>query len=131
MGGSGPGETAAGDRVPCPPQPRFPTRIEQDPCRGCGVCCSYFRVSFFFGELDCEPGGTVPADMTVQAGPFLACMKGTEHGNGRCIALTAENRCAIYQKRPSSCRDFPALVNGARNPKCIALRRRFGIAEPG
>ena len=90
------------------------------PCADCGVCCRSFRVSFYHGEPQ------VPAEMTVQITPFLACMKGTEHGSGPCIALR-DNLCSIYSNRPSICRDFPAVIDGARNPKCVELRAKFGI----
>lgn len=91
-----------------------------NPCTDCGVCCRSFRVAFYHGEPQ------VPAELTVQVSPFLACMKGTEHGSGPCVALR-DNRCSIYSNRPSICRDFPAVIDGARNPKCVELRARFGI----
>lgn len=103
-----------------------------NPCFGCGACCQHFRISFYHGELDSQPGGYVPADMTVQLTPFRACMKGTEAG-GRCIALQDDTRCSIYEQRPSVCREFPVYMpDGTMNPKCMALRILFGIDEnPG
>jgi Fe-S-cluster containining protein len=99
-----------------------------NPCFGCGACCRHFRVSFYHGELDTQPGGYVPSDMTVQLTPFRACMKGTESGGGRCIALQEDTRCSIYQNRPSVCREFPAFMpDGAMNPHCLLLRARLGI----
>ena len=47
-----------------------------NPCNGCSACCRHFRVSFYHGEMDTQPGGHVPADMTAQLTPFRACMKG-------------------------------------------------------
>jgi uncharacterized protein len=100
-----------------------------NPCSGCGVCCRHFRVSFYHGELDTQPDGYVPAEMAIQLTPFRACMKGTEAGSGRCIALQEDTRCGIYAQRPSVCREFPALMpDGAMNPECLVLRARFGIS---
>lgn len=100
-----------------------------NPCFGCGACCRHFRVSFYHGELDTQPGGYVPAELAVQVTPFRACMKGTEAGHGRCIAHQGDGRCAIYDKRPSTCREFPAYMeDGAMNPECLRLRAIHGIA---
>ncbi len=99
-----------------------------NPCFGCGVCCRHFRVSFYHGELDTQPGGYVPADMTSLVTPFRACMKGTEAGHGQCIAQQPDGRCGIYDKRPSVCREFPAfLADGSINPECLRLRAMYGI----
>ncbi len=100
-----------------------------DPCRDCGACCQTLRVSFYHGELDTQPNGFVPADLAVQLGPFRACMKGTQWGGGRCLALTEDKRCSIYEHRPTPCRDFPAIVDGALNPKCLELRKSCGIRQ--
>lgn len=103
-----------------------------DPCVGCGCCCKFFRVSFYHGELDTQPGGYVPAALTTAITPFRVCMKGTESGEGRCISLQADNRCSIYEKRPSVCREFPALLeDGSLNPECVRLKRLFSLPVPG
>jgi Fe-S-cluster containining protein len=100
-----------------------------NPCFGCGCCCRHFRVSFYHGELDTQPGGYVPAALTQQVTPFRACMKGTEAGRGQCVARQDDGRCAIYDKRPSVCREFPAyLEDGSMNPECLRLRALYGIA---
>ncbi len=99
-----------------------------NPCFGCGACCRHFRVSFYHGELDTQPGGYVPAALTVPVTPFHACMKGTESGKGRCVAYGEDGRCAIYPLRPSACREFPAfLEDGSMNPECLRLRALYGI----
>ena len=99
-----------------------------NPCFGCGACCSHFRVSFYHGELDTQPGGIVPAELAAPVTPFRACMKGTEAGQGRCIALGADGRCSIYEKRPSVCREFPVFMeDGRMNPECLRLRAMYGI----
>lgn len=100
----------------------------ENPCIGCGACCRHFRVSFYCGELDTQPGGHVPADMTLQITPFRACMKGTESGHGRCMALQNDGLCGIYALRPSVCREFPVYMeDGAMNPDCLRLRAVYGI----
>lgn len=99
-----------------------------NPCLGCGACCRHYRVSFYCGELDSQPGGHVPADMTVKLTPFRACMKGTETGLGRCMALLDDQRCEIYAQRPSVCREFPVwMEDGSMNPDCLRLRALHGI----
>src|SRR5689334_9190986 len=89
-------------------------------CQGCAACCRAFRVSFYHGET------RVPEAMTLRISPFLVCMKGTERGNGPCIALR-DGLCTIYGNRPSTCRDFPVLVDGRWNPGCVEVRRKLGI----
>jgi len=101
----------------------------KNPCVGCSVCCRHFRVSFYFGELDTQAGGHVPADMAAQISPFRACMKGTESGHGRCVALQHDGLCGIYSQRPSVCREFPVFMeDGSMNPDCLRLRALHGIA---
>lgn len=98
------------------------------PCNDCGACCRHFRVSFYQGELDTFPGGLVPVALTTPVTPLLVCMRGTEQGNGQCIALQDDNRCAIYANRPSPCREFPVFLDdGSMNPKCLELRLRPGL----
>lgn len=99
-----------------------------NPCFVCGACCRHLRISFYHGELDTQPGGYVPAELATQLTPFRACMKGTESGGGRCVALTEDLRCAIYQQRPSVCREYPVFMpDGSMNPDCVRLRELFGI----
>jgi hypothetical protein len=88
----------------------------------------HYRVSFYQGEMDSQPGGYVPSDMAMSLTPFRACMKGTEQAPGRCIALGEDKLCTIYANRPSVCREFPALLeDGAQNPECIRLQALYGI----
>ena len=103
------------------------------PCSTCGACCSHYRVSFYFGELDDHPGGFIPSAMATDLGGFRACMSGTETG-GRCSALRGEIGSgpisgAIYDSRPSSCREFPVWEpDGSPNPSCQQLREKIGLA---
>ncbi len=102
-----------------------------NPCTGCAGCCRHFRVSCYHGELDTQPGGYVPAELTTQVTPFRVCMKGTETGGGRCVALQDDLRCSIYTRRPSVCREFSAFMpDGSRSPECARLRAMFGVADP-
>jgi hypothetical protein len=99
-----------------------------NPCLGCAVCCMHYRVSFYQGEMDSQPGGYVPSDMAISLTPFRACMKGTETAPGRCIALGEDKLCTIYEHRPSVCREFPALLeDSSQNPECIRLQALYGI----
>ena len=112
--------------------------VHTNPCLSCGACCAHFRVSFYCGEIAGDDGGTVPPELVSQVGPLRACMKGTEHGGQRCVALRGEIgaagiHCAIYEQRPSPCRDFPAWEeDGTPNPDCQKVRAKFGLpALPG
>ncbi|HEY9281121.1 MAG TPA: YkgJ family cysteine cluster protein [Eoetvoesiella sp.] len=104
-----------------------------NPCLSCGACCAHFRVSFYCGEIAGEGGGTVPAELVTQVSPLRGCMKGTEYGGQRCIALRGELgqpgiACAIYEQRPSPCREFPTwLDDGSPNPDCQRLRNAIGL----
>lgn len=105
-----------------------------NPCLECGACCSYYRVSFYCGELAGENGGWVPLEFVSQLSPLRACMKGTEMGHNRCIALKGELgrpgvACSIYEHRPSPCREFESwLPDGSPNPECQTLRASVGLA---
>lgn len=74
-----------------------------DLCTSCGACCSHYRVSFYWAE-------DVPEEFTLPLPPFRSCMKGTSSRPIRCIALTGNVgacvSCSIYDKRPSTCRNF-------------------------
>lgn len=104
-----------------------------NPCLDCGACCSHFRVSFYCGELAGENGGHVPVELVTQMSPLRACMKGTEMGGGRCISLRGELgkpgiHCAIYEDRPTPCREFDIwLPDGTPNPDCQRLRQALGL----
>lgn len=106
---------------------------DDGPCTSCGVCCAHYRVSFVAMEMDSSPGGTVPADLVSAVNSVMACMKGTEHGGGRCVALRGELGkpgigCAIYENRPSPCREFPVwMADGQPNPDCQRLRAAAGL----
>jgi Fe-S-cluster containining protein len=110
-----------------------PAHDPDNPCLSCGACCAHFRVSFYFGELDSQPGGWVPIALTRQINHFRAAMRGTESGAGRCAALGGEVgqpgvSCAIYTLRPSPCREFSAWEeDGTPSPQCQRLRIGLGL----
>ncbi|HVN47608.1 MAG TPA: YkgJ family cysteine cluster protein [Bacteroidota bacterium] len=84
--------------------------MHDNPCLQCGACCAAFRVSFFNGEADPNLGGVVPESLTEDLTPHICCMKGTNQSKPYCIALAGkvgvEVRCAIYERRSSTCRGF-------------------------
>jgi Fe-S-cluster containining protein len=109
------------------------THDEANPCLSCGACCQYFRVSMYMGEMASAPGGTVPDELVSRVNPYIVCMKGTESGHGRCIALRGEVgqpgvHCAIYAQRPSPCREYRVWSDdGSPNPDCQRLRGLIGL----
>lgn len=104
----------------------------KNPCKTCGVCCTHFRITFFYGECDSN-GGKVPTDLVIPINNNYVAMKGSEYG-GRCTALTGEIGknigCSIYENRPSSCRKFHVWDEfGTPNPKCQELREKAGLPQ--
>jgi Fe-S-cluster containining protein len=89
-------------------------------------------VSFYCGESDESPGGFVPAALTEKVHGQMLCMKGTNNYPPRCIALRGEVgkevSCAIYENRPTTCREFNEYeLDGTPNTRCFKLR---GITPP-
>lgn len=104
---------------------------ESSPCLSCGACCSTFRVSFYWAESTAAPDGHVPVELTNSRDPLTRCMQGTDLPQPRCAALTGEVgqcvSCAIYDKRPSVCREVQA-----GDECCQKARRHHGLAPlPG
>jgi len=104
-----------------------------NPCQTCGACCATYRVSFYCGELDEFPGGIVPTGLAEQVTSTMACMKGTGQFPIRCTALRGEIGqkvgCAIYEFRPSPCREFaPLAAVGRGDDSCNDARRRHGLS---
>ncbi len=98
------------------------------PCLTCGACCASFRVDFAVQEMEGNgSGGCVPAGLSAPITDQLCRMRGTDHRTPRCAALTGKvgerAACAIYEWRPSPCREFEA-GSGA----CEQARRRHGLA---
>ena len=95
------------------------------PCLTCGACCASFRVDFSIHETQ-ECGGDVPDGLVVEVNDRLRRMRGTDHAQPRCAALTGRvgerAACGIYEWRPSPCREFEAGSDA-----CQRARRRFGL----
>ena len=96
------------------------------PCVTCGACCARFRVDFAVQELE-GCGGCVPAGLAAPITEHLYRMRGTDHRTPRCAALTGtvgeRAACAIYEWRPSPCREFEAGSDA-----CEQARHRHGLA---
>ena len=96
-------------------------------CTRCGVCCASFRVDFSIEER-MDRGGQVPVGLTVDVTGQISRMRGTDHQPARCGALSGklgENAiCAIYEWRPSPCREF-----SERSDACQRVRSRHGLSE--
>ncbi len=103
------------------------------PCQSCGACCASYRVSFSRCEVDDLPGGQVPEALIEAITPNLACMRGTGSVPLRCTALRGRIgeavSCAIYEFRPSACREFaPLAAVGRGDEACDEARRCHGLA---
>ena len=108
------------------------TADTQNPCLTCGACCAAFRVSFYWSESDSAVADSVPADMTCRMAPLLSAMKGTNQTHPWCIALQGNVgvnvRCAIYERRPSVCREVtPSGHKSAANVWCDRARAIWGL----
>jgi Fe-S-cluster containining protein len=98
-----------------------------NPCLSCGACCAYYRITFHADEAL-----AIPAEYLEQIQPEVSCMKGTNNYPPRCSALRGEVgqqvSCAIYEDRPSPCREFNEYeLDGTPNMRCFKLR---GITPP-
>ena len=105
---------------------------EPNPCLDCGICCTHFRISFYWAEADDAPGGFVPAVMTEKLNHHLRCMKGSNDVPRGCSALAGQPGtsvlCTIYENRPTPCREFPVYhEDGSPNPKCDEMRATIGL----
>jgi Fe-S-cluster containining protein len=83
-------------------------------------------VDFACGESEAE-GGHVPQGLAVAVTPSTCRMRGTDHARPRCAALMGQvgekAHCAIYEWRPSPCREFEAGSDA-----CNSARARHGLA---
>jgi Fe-S-cluster containining protein len=89
-------------------------------------------VSFYWAETDAAPGGVVPESLTEKITQHLSCMRGTDRQPPRCVALRGKIgesvNCAIYEWRPSACREFaPLAAVGRGDEACNEARRRHGL----
>lgn len=69
-------------------------------CTACGACCASFRVDFSVFETQSE-GGSVPDGLAVTVTDTISRMRGTDHGQPRCAALSGRigerATCGIYE----------------------------------
>ena len=103
-----------------------------NPCLSCGACCALFEVVFDQSETDAHRDGGVPVQYTVRVDQNRCAMRGTERRNKRCAALegkvTHAVSCAIYNRRPSCCRDFRGgWEKDIVNPICNRARATYGL----
>lgn len=101
-------------------------------CLACGACCAFFRVSFHWSETLSESFG-VPGERAEGVNAHFLAMRGTNQPTPRCEALEGALgdcvNCAIYENRPSPCRDFRASDEpGGPNPDCDRARASIGLA---
>ena len=106
--------------------------VAVNPCIACGACCAFFRVSFYWMEIEGASGGTVPEALTERVNRHHLCMRGTGGANPRCVALQGEVGkhvyCSIYSQRSSTCREFSmAWEAGQPNDMCDRARAAWGM----
>jgi hypothetical protein len=106
--------------------------MSDNPCIRCGACCASFRVDFDRSELLSE-GGQVPDGLAVDLTARLVRMRGTDHAQPRCAALTGRLgervSCGIHEWRPSPCREFGMRAPlGIGDEACARARARYGLA---
>lgn len=116
-----------------PGDPAYPwDNVDNNPCTSCGACCAFFRASFYGGECDDSPWGTVPTDLTEPLTHHRRVMAGTNQKSPRCNALSGEIGkrvgCTIHALRSTVCREFPpSWENGIHNPDCDRARAAHGL----
>ena len=75
-------------------------------------------------------GGSVPDGLTVTVTDTISRMRGTDHGQPRCAALSGRigerATCGIYEWRPNPCREFEEGSDA-----CGQARRRHGLPPLG
>jgi len=103
------------------------------PCIGCGACCAFYRVAFYWREAEPDGLWKVPLERTVDLDSMQRCMKGTEvKHHPKCVSLTGRigknAHCSTYENRPSPCRNFIASYeDGTHNPRCDEARKAHGL----
>jgi len=86
-------------------------------------------VDFSVHETQAE-GGSVPDGLAVTVTDTISRMRGTDHGQPRCAALSGRigerATCGIYEWRPNPCREFEEGSDA-----CGQARRRHGLPPLG
>lgn len=112
------------------------TDLRRSVCCNCGACCATYRITLPRIELDDDPGGWVPTELTSPYTATTSAMREHPEIPSRCVALEGDIgigvRCAIYPRRPSACREFAPLATlGIGDDACDRARRRFGLPPLG
>ena len=99
-------------------------------CLKCGACCSYYRASFFEGEII---SGHASEELISELRFPYVCMKGTENG-GRCICLSGtigqDVKCLIHKKRSTVCEKFHVWdSDNFVNFRCNKARKAHGLPQ--
>lgn len=99
------------------------------PCLTCGACCAFFRVSFYWREIEEK---RIPINVTHQINDTYSCMLGTSQKDLRCMSLSGiigeKIQCSIYGNRPSSCSNFkPSYEDGIKNERCDEARMKHKL----
>lgn len=103
------------------------------PCQKCGACCAIYRVSFWRSELSSGGNWKVPSQVVEDSGGSFVSLKGTTKTHRpACNSLQGkvgrQVGCAIYENRPSPCRNFEASYeDGYHRPRCDEARRGHGL----
>jgi Fe-S-cluster containining protein len=87
-------------------------------CETCGACCINNTDPKWI-EVTSYDARSIPTDMLQDGDKHPWAMK--QDNEGKCIALQSDNRCSIYNSRPTICRKVQR-----KGPICRAsLRRRI------
>lgn len=82
-------------------------------------------MDFSVHETQAE-GGSVPDGLAFTVTDTISRMRGTDHGQPRCAALSGrigeKATCGIYEWRPNPCREFEEGSDA-----CGQARRRHGL----
>ena len=86
-------------------------------------------MDFSVHETQAE-GGSVPDGLAVTVTDTISRLRGTDHGQPRCAALSGrigeKATCGIYEWRPNPCREFEEGSDA-----CGQARRRHGLPPLG
>ncbi len=85
-------------------------------CKGCGACCMNYRPEYVYGawltETEyCKFLIKMPSLIEILVLGTKISVKLRLTKDKRCIVLSNDNVCTIYEERPQICKDF---VKGSR-----------------
>jgi Fe-S-cluster containining protein len=106
-------------------------RIELD-CLACGACCRHNRV--VLDERDLQRFEAA-ARSDLERMPYARRRDGKLvmrlAPDGRCLQLQRQNRCGIYEIRPTMCRDFPVASECCLSARAEELDIHDGARPSG